>query len=108
MSRRVVAPRRLLLGPLHGYVGFSGVIWIHPVWLGLPRLETGPTHDVPQRGCGLGWATSPLENLRSGLMLVLFKRPGCHAGLEEKRFQKPVGFRVGLFQLTPASNSWED
>lgn len=84
MSRRVGAPRLLLLlGPLLGYVGFSGVIWTHPVWLGLPRLETGPTHDVPQRGCGLGWATSPLRNLRSGLMLVLFKRPGCDAGLEE-------------------------
>lgn len=30
------------------------------------------------------------------------------AMLGKKRFPKPVEFRVGLFQLTPASDSWED
>lgn len=38
---------------------------------------------MSHKGGVLGWATSSLRNLRSGLMHVLFKRPGCDVGEEE-------------------------
>lgn len=71
---------------LRGHLGAFSLAWPPPPMPSQVAPEQGggyttaPSPGVPPRGCGLGWVTSPLRNLRvsvavmSGLICCPFKR----------------------------------